>query len=100
MFPEHVEQSFLDPEYSFNEYFQYVREEKFTQLRTVLNLKQWPDQPQNSLHAHQMTLLLSPSPDAITSSMSVNMNHDACLQIFFTLTTPLIFTADLADPWL
>ena len=55
MFPEHVERSFLDPEYSFDEYFQlgsrrkvgpiknqlaspntsnYVREETFAQLRT------------------------------------------------------------------
>ena len=55
MFPEHVEQSFLDPECSFDEYFQlgsrrkvrpvknqigspntsnYVREETFAQLRT------------------------------------------------------------------
>ena len=54
MFPEHVEQSFLDPEYSFDEYFQlglqrkvgpiknqlaspntsnYFHEETFTQLR-------------------------------------------------------------------
>ena len=58
MFPEHVERSFLDPEYSFNEYFQlglrkkvrpiknhlaspntsnYVREETFAQLRTGLS---------------------------------------------------------------
>ena len=55
MFPEHVERSFLDPECSFDEYFQlgsrrkvrpvknqigspntsnYVREETFAQLRT------------------------------------------------------------------
>ena len=62
MFPEHVERSFLDPEYSFAEYFQlgsrrkvgpiknqlaspntsnWVREETFTQLRTGLTqLKQ------------------------------------------------------------
>ena len=55
MFPEHIERSFLDPKYSFDEYFQlgsrrkvrpvknqlaspntsnYVREETFAQLRT------------------------------------------------------------------
>jgi len=60
MFPEHVERSFLDPEYSFDEYFQLgsrrkvgpiknqlaspnasneVREETFAQLRTGFNLK-------------------------------------------------------------
>ena len=33
MFPEHVERSFLDPEYSFAEYFQ-LGEETFAQLRT------------------------------------------------------------------
>ena len=59
MFPDHVERSFLDPEYSFDEYFQlgsqrkvgpiknqlaspntsnYVREETFAQLRTGLRL--------------------------------------------------------------
>ena len=57
MFPEHAERSFLDPEYSFDEYFQLgsrrrvhpiknqlaspntskqVREETFAQLRTGL----------------------------------------------------------------
>ena len=61
MFPEHVERSFLDPEYSFDEYFQLgsrrkvgpiknqlaspntsnsVREETFSQLRTGLRLVQ------------------------------------------------------------
>ena len=60
MFPEHVEQSFLDPKYSFNEYFQLgsrrkvrpiknqlgspntsnqVRKETFAQLRTGLSVK-------------------------------------------------------------
>ena len=65
MFPEHVERSFLDPEYSFDEYFQlgsrrkvgpiknqlaspntsnWVREETFAQLRMGLRrnqIQQW-----------------------------------------------------------
>ena len=61
MFPEHVERSFLDPEYSFEEYFQlgsrrkvgpikyqlyspntpnYVREQMFAQLRPGLIQRQ------------------------------------------------------------
>ena len=63
MFPEHVERSFSDPEYSFDEYFQlgsrrkvgpiknqlaspnnsnYVREETFAQLRTGLRMADDP----------------------------------------------------------
>ena len=34
MFPERVERSFLDPEYSFDEYFQLGSRKKLAQLRT------------------------------------------------------------------
>ena len=68
MFPEHTERSFLDPEYSFDEYFQlgsrrkvgpvknqlaspntsnYVREETFAQLRTGFNLFTATMSPEN-----------------------------------------------------
>ena len=38
MFPEHVEQSFLDPRYSFDKYFQLGSRTTFAQLRTGLSL--------------------------------------------------------------
>ena len=36
MFPEHVEQSFLDPEYSFDEYFQLGSQRKVGQIKNQL----------------------------------------------------------------
>ena len=36
MFPEHVEQSFLDPEYSFNEYFQLGSRRKVGPIKNQL----------------------------------------------------------------
>ena len=36
MFPEHVEQSFFDPEYSFNEYFQLGSQRKFYPIKNQL----------------------------------------------------------------
>ena len=36
MFPEHVEQSFLDPEYSFDEYFQLGSQRKVHPIKNQL----------------------------------------------------------------
>ena len=38
MFPEHVEQSFLDPEYSFDEYFQLGSQRKVCLIKNQLDL--------------------------------------------------------------
>ena len=36
MFPEHAERSFLDPEYSFNEYFQLGSQRKVRPIKNQL----------------------------------------------------------------